>query len=397
MMRTSIILAVVMGLAACASPTEEGPADAGDPVDMQASGDRVDTGGEASDVSPAIDDDWGEVPEDDASELQSQLDLAVANLGLPGAAMSVVRGPGHEIWAGASGTADLAGDVSWNADRRFRIGSVTKTFTTALLLQLVEEEVVSLDDPLEAWVPGYYDGLGVTVRHLATNTSGIVSYNYVGSFDESKVWTPDELVEWAMQHEPELRFEPGSQWEYSNTNFVLIGLILEAATGEDYADLVDSRLLEPLGLQDTYVASSSDPHPDLAPCYDEEGDDVSASFDPSFGWAAGAIVSTPRDLARWAAALYGGDVLSPPMLSLMTTPAVDTGDGGIQYGMGAFIETDGTDTIYGHTGGIGGFMTYMYFHENESAAVIAMANVLGTDLRDLSAYGWSVVVGFQYP
>ena len=332
-----------------------------------------------------------------APSFQAQLDKAVQILELPGAAMSAVSVGDRTIWSGASGHEDLAKETAWSPQARFRIGSVTKTFTTALLLQLVGESVVSLDDPLETWVPGFYDGLGVTLRHLVTNTSGIVSYNYVGSFDDTRPWTPQDLVEWAVANEPSLRFAPGSKWEYSNTNFVLVGLVIEAATGLSFEEALDQRILGPLGLTETYLAGSGDSHPDLVPCYDAAGTNITGKADPSFGWAAGAIVSTPADMARWAGALYGGGFLAPDLLSLMLTPSITTEDRGVDYGMGTFIEDDGSNAIYGHTGGIGGYLTYMYFARNQKTAVVVMTNVLETDLRELSAYGWSVVMDFEYP
>jgi D-alanyl-D-alanine carboxypeptidase len=286
----------------------------------------------------------------------------------------------------------------WLAERSFRIGSVTKTFTAAVIFQLVEEGTLTLDDALEDWLPGYYDGVGVTLRHLLSNTSGIVSYNYVGSFDDSIPWTPEELVGWAVLNEPELRFEPGSQWEYSNTNFVFLGMIIEAATGGSYQDALDDRLLEPLGLTSTYVSPSGDTNPAIVDCYNESGDNLTNAADPSFGWAAGAIVSTPSDLARWGTALYGGDVLQPDSLTLMLTPTT-LNDGTLveNYGLGAFIERDAENAIFGHTGGIAGYMTYLYFWETDRIALVVMANEFGTNLRDLAGYGWSVPLDFEFP
>ena len=339
---------------------------------------------------------WGEFPDDDRDQLQSQLDLAVSNLGLPGAAIAVARVPERTMWVGASGNVAPDSTEAWDVDRLFRIGSVTKTFTTAIVLQLVSEGVVSLDDPLERWVPGYYDDQGVTVRHLVTNTSGIVSYNYVGEFDESREWTPEELVQWAVDHEPDVQFVPGSDFDYSNTNFVLLGMLIEAATEGTYADAVESRLLEPLGLAQTYVASAGDDNPRIVPAFDADGREMTDAADPSMGYSAGAIATTPGDLARWAAALYGGEVLTDEMLGSMTTPAVQVNPGE-QYGMGAFIEGEGAETTIGHSGGIGGYLTYMYYLESEATVVVVMTNVRDTDLRELAAYGWSVVLGVPYP
>jgi D-alanyl-D-alanine carboxypeptidase len=194
-----------------------------------------------------------------------------------------------------------------------------------------------------------------------------------------------------------LHFEPGSQWEYSNTNFVLLGLVIEAASNESYESLIETRLTVPLGLNDTYIAASGDSNLAIVDCYDRDGTNLTDTADPSFGWAAGAGVSTPADLARWTAALYGGDVLSDDALERMLTPT-ELSDGTlVESGLGAFVEIDGEDAIYGHTGGIAGYLTYMYFWQADRIALVAMTNTFDTNLRDLSAYGWSVPLGFVYP
>lgn len=337
---------------------------------------------------------WAPVDDATAAGMQGELDDAVGEMGLIGAAFGLAYADERQVWSGASGFARREDEERWTPERSFRIGSVTKTFTAAAIFQLAEAGSLSLDDLLEEWVPGYYDGLGVTLRHLMSNTSGIVSYNYVGSFDDTRPWTPDELVSWAVTHEPTLRFDPGSQWEYSNTNWVLLGLVIEAVTGRSYEAEMRERFLEPLGLHDTYVAASGDDHPGLVDCYDEAGTNITGVADPSFGWAAGAMVSTPSDLARWGAALYGGEVLGPESLAAMVTPfTLDDGSTVPEYGLGAFVEDDGTNAIYGHTGGIGGYMTYLYFWRNDRIALVVSVNQRGVNLRDLAGYGWTTPLG----
>jgi D-alanyl-D-alanine carboxypeptidase len=334
-----------------------------------------------------------EPPGDVSARFTSQTELAIVNLGLPGVAIAAANVTDGWVWSGTAGAVEPGGEP-WTPGHQFRIGSVTKTFTAAAVLLLVDEGRLSLDDSLERWVPGYYDNQGVTVRHLITNSSGIVSYNYVGSFDSTRAWTPVQLVEWAVQHGPTVQFEPGSTWEYSNTNFVLLGLVIEAVTGGTYEDFVTRRFVEPLDLRDTYVAGAGDDNANIVPSFDADGAPLWA--DPSMGWAAGSIVSTPGDLVRWGAALYGGQVLSHEMLDRMTQPTQVVSDGEL-YGMGAFIEGEGSERTVGHTGGIAGYLTYMYYLESESTVVVLMTNVLGTRLRELAAYPWSVVLGVEYP
>jgi D-alanyl-D-alanine carboxypeptidase len=237
------------------------------------------------------------------------------------------------------------------------------------------------------------------LRNLLGHTSGIVSYNYVGSFDMSKAWTPAELVQWAWDNEPNLQFEPGTKWEYSNTNFVLLGMVIEKATGETYADVLHERLFQPLAF-DMRLASSGDDSPALVRCYAGTPPvESSHSDNPSYGWSAGAIVSTPTDLARWTVALYGGELLVGSSLQSMTTPSgVTTGDQE-DFGLGTFIENDDGSgyTLVGHTGGIGGYTSYAYYLQQQNVALILMSNWRETDLRAASSHGWAAILGIPYP
>lgn len=339
---------------------------------------------------------WREVPAARAAIFQRELEEARAEQNLPGLAMAIAFRDSRELWVSATGLSNLDAQTAWVPSDESRIGSVTKTFTAARVFQLVEEGVLSLDDPLEKWVPRWYHG--VTLRQLLGHTSGIVSYNYVGSFDSARPWTPDELVQWAFDHEPTLRFTPGTRWEYSNTNYVLLGLVIEAATGHAYGDELRSRIFGPLGLDDTRLASSGDDDPRLVRSYTGTPPvDNSASADPSFGWAAGAVVSTPRDLATWTVALFGGELLSAESLGSMTTPSSVTTPDQEQYGLGAFIESDGEHTIVGHTGGIAGYASFAYYLDDPPAALIVLSNWEGTDLRAASSYGWAAILGIEYP
>jgi D-alanyl-D-alanine carboxypeptidase len=205
-------------------------------------------------------------------------------------------------------------------------------------------------------------------------------------------------VQWAVDHEPALRFEPGSAWEYSNTNFVLLGLVIEAVTGHTYEAELQTRLLEPLALSSTYLAVSGDANPAIVDSYSEQGVNLTGSADPSFGWSAGALVSTPEDLARWGVALYGGGVLSADSLEQMLTPvSLSDGTAVENYGLGAFVEVDGSAAIYGHTGGIEGYQTYLFYWAPDRIALVAMANRLEVNLRDLAGYGWSVPLNLPFP
>lgn len=324
--------------------------------------------------------------------LQAALVTARAEQDLPGLAMAVAYRDTRELWVSATGFSDLSTQTPWLPADESRIGSVTKTFTAAIIMQLAEQGVLSLKDHVESWVHGWYEG--PTLRQLLNHTSGIASYSSIESFDMSRAWTPAELVQWAFDHEPELRFPPGTQWEYSNTNYVLLGMVIEAATGDSYEEALRTRLFEPLRL-DMRLAGSGDDSPRLVRCYAQAPPvDASDAADPSFGWSAGAIVSTPVELARWIVALYGGELLSAASTAAMTTPNRVTAANEEKYGLGTIIEQDLYHglTRVGHGGGIGGYMTLAYYLQQRNVALIVMSNWAQADLSLAANHGWAAVL-----
>lgn len=345
-------------------------------------------------------DTWAPVAPELGNRLHGALEAARAEQDLPGLAMAIAYRDSREMWVCATGVSNVEAQTPWLATDESRIGSVTKVFTGAIVMQLSEEAVLSLDDPLETWIsawPGWHNG--PTLEHLLAHTSGIESYNYIGGFDKSVPWTPEALVQWAYDHSPTLMWTPGTAWYYSNTNFILLGMIIEAATGQSYADALQTSLFDPLGL-DMRLAVSGDDSSTLVRSYTPPPlRDNSHIEDPSSGWAAGAIVSTPADLARWTVALYGGELLSSNTLALMTTPSGVTTPNQEDYGLATFIENDGGDghVLVGHTGGISGYLTWAYYLEPEGVAVVVMSNRLETDLRAASTHALAAVLGIPYP
>ncbi|MFC4493324.1 serine hydrolase domain-containing protein [Streptomyces ovatisporus] len=307
------------------------------------------------------------------SATQEAMDAQVARGAAPGVLAQAEDGGG--VWNGASGTAErttlrppLAGD-------RFRIGSLTKPFIAAVVLQLEAEGKVDLDDPVERWLPGTlrgngHDGRRVTLRQLLGHTSGVYDFttdprtyrDYIGpGFLRNRYEAPEpaEQVRTAMAHPPS--FAPGTGWEYSNTNYVLIGMVVEEVTGRPYAREVERRITRPLGLDDTSLPgaspeipgphgrsystlSRSGPHP---PVHDV------TRLDPSQAGAAGEMISSTDDLIRFMRALLSGDVLPQRQLREMKS-TVSTGDGS-RYGLGLTVRRlpCGTE-VWGHEGTIQG-------------------------------------------
>jgi len=286
----------------------------------------------------------------------------------------------------------------------FRLASLTKQFTAASVLLLVEQKKLSLDDKLSKFYPDFPRGAEITILHLLNHTSGIRDY-----VDELLVQLPP--TQWAT---PELAkrlatvgfdFDPGTHWHYSNSGYFLLGQIVETISGQTFAQFTKARLFDPLGMADTSVDSEADVVRWRAAGYSRSKDApsgfVNAPFIPmSAVYAAGATRSTVRDLAKWNIALYGGKVLKPESFKLMTTqgrlndgrpanaaifrepgekprpPIPGFGDP-MGYTMGLHTGTLDGHAFMGHEGGIFGFSTIMENYRDDGFMLIILANTEG--------------------
>jgi D-alanyl-D-alanine carboxypeptidase len=307
----------------------------------------------------------GRQPEN--ARLQALLDELVET-GAPGVVALVDDGRGP-TWRGASGAAQLDPLVPLRPSARFRVGSITKTFVSVVVLQLVGEGRLGLNDSVERWLPGLVPGGdAINVRQLLNHTSGIFNYTDDPEFindlitDPLRTLTPEELVAVAIAYPP--LFEPGTSWSYSNTNYILAGLIIQAVTGRDVQGELQRRIFTPLGLGDTSFPVTD---PDIAG-YHAHGyflpgnpfipTDVPIDvtrLNPSGAWAAGAVISTADDLARFYEALLGGRLLRPALLrEMLTAVQVDPVFG---YGLGIYTMRTACGTVWGHDGGIPGYVS----------------------------------------
>lgn len=271
-------------------------------------------------------------------------------------------------WRGTAGVAELGTSRPVPPRGRFRIGSVTKSFVATVALQLVAEHRLGLDDPIERHLPGLVpDGARITVRHLLQHTSGLYDYTdrLLGGATvpdlvrmRYRTWSPRELLTYALGEPP--LFEPGSEWSYSNTNYIIVGLLIERITGRPYGAEVTRRIIRPLGLHQTEVPGSdpdiSGPHAHGYLPLRGDGGIVPVDitrYNPSVAWAAGEMLSSAADLNRFYGALVSGRLLPPPLLAQMQTTASTE-----SYGLGLLSVTlrSGT-TLWGHTGGIFGYET----------------------------------------
>ncbi|MFF3953796.1 serine hydrolase domain-containing protein [Streptomyces sp. NPDC001890] len=287
--------------------------------------------------------------------------------GTPAALASVMDRKGHTRTYTA-GVADLATGSKVPRDGQVRIGSNTKTFVAVVVLQLVAEGRIGLDASVDTYLPGLVrgegiDGRRITVRQLLQHTSGLPDYsNYLG--DDVRYYAPRELLATALRHPAD--FAPGTSWKYSNTNYVLAGLIVQKVTGRPLAEEIDRRVIKRLGLRHTYFPAPGDatirePHPHGY--YRESADaplrDIT-EIDPSWGWAAGQMISTDSDLDRFFTALLAGRLLPPPQLARMrsTVPAEATFGPGARYGLGLVSKPLPCGGLsWGHGGSFPGYET----------------------------------------
>jgi D-alanyl-D-alanine carboxypeptidase len=305
----------------------------------------------------------------DPNELQRLLDQVVA-AGAPGAA-ALVRDE-HGVQRAASGLADLRTGRPMRPGLNYRVASVTKPFVATVVLQLVAEGRLSLSDTVERWLPGILPyGDQVSIRQLLNNTSGVPEYLpepllalYESRQGRFRSWAPRELVALVADQPP--LFPPGTTYSYSNTNYVLAGLIVEAATGRTLGQELTRRIIRPLRLGDTFFPVNrpdipgrnahgySLPLGDQGPVLDGPLLDFTV-YNPSLAWAAGNLVSDLGDLTRFFRALLGGRLLSPGLLAEMTT-TVPIGQGA-GYGLGLLVLETPCGRLIGHDGGIPGFIT----------------------------------------
>ncbi|MGW4206413.1 serine hydrolase domain-containing protein [Lentzea sp. NPDC004789] len=298
----------------------------------------------------------------DRKIVQQALDQ-ITSTAAQGAQLRVTEG--RHGFTARSGTAELDSTRPVPVNGRFRAGSITKTFTTTVVLQLVGEGKVELDAPVDRYFPGLVDGR-ITVRQLMQHTSGLFNYtNAIGFSPQAfepiryRHWEPEEII--AISTSRPLQFEPGTKWEYNNTGFVILGQLIEKITKQPYERVVRQRILTPLHLNDTTSpgddADIHGPHAHSYGLVNGKATDTTR-FNPSVFWAVGDIVTTTRDLDTFYRALLGGKLLKPAQQGelLKTTPASP------EYGLGLFVQKApcGT-TIVGHTGSVPGFGSYAFY------------------------------------
>jgi D-alanyl-D-alanine carboxypeptidase len=282
---------------------------------------------------------------------------------------------GGRTWSGAVGVRDVKRGGRPSPSGHFRIGSVTKTFVATVVLQLVDEGKVRLDDPVDRHLPGLVPGR-VTVRQLLNHTSHLYDYMSEPGYSTNRwrgdarfrSYQPRELLKVAFAK----KLPDDGRWHYSNTNYVVLGLLVEKVTGRAYGEEVRRRVLRPLGLRHTVVpgdrAGLPSPH---AKGYEPMPRLVDATrMNPSLDWAAGEMISTTRDLERFMSALLSGKLTSAASLRAMRT-TVETG-AGFGYGLGLQAYTLPCGKVWGHSGELIGYLTFAFRSDSGTSLTLSL-------------------------
>jgi len=309
-----------------------------------------------------------------AARLDEAIAKAMDQAGVPGAIIGI-WGPDGD-YVRTPGVADQASGAPMNTDFFHRIGSQTKTFTVTGVLQLADEGKLGLDDPIAKFIDGVPEGDKITLRQLARMQSGLANYSDSAEFQQAlftdpfRSFTQQELLDWAFA-EP-MKFQPGEGFLYCNTNTILLGLVVEKVSGQSLPDYIVDHITTPLGMSHTSFPTTNafpDPHATGYTTQDpDNAEEAATDWNPSWAWAAGAMISTLDDMRIWAPALATGKLLTPEMqgqrLQTVTTPGMPATDG---YGVGLF----NLGGWIGHNGSLPGYQTVsVYLPEKQTSMVI---------------------------
>jgi D-alanyl-D-alanine carboxypeptidase len=332
--------------------------------------------------------------------LQAKLDEWHKAGSFPGATFGLVLANG-ESFGLAVGFSDRETKTAMMPTDRMLAGSVGKTFAAATALQLIKEGKIGLDDKVEKylgrepWFSRLPNAKDITVRQLMNHTSGLVRYEFKEQFTKDltanpeKVWKPAELVAYLLDEKPP--FEAGKGWDYSDTNYIVLGMIIEKVTGRKFYDEANRRLLKPLKLTNTIpqdgprlkgvvqgYAGPSNPFGGK----DAMIEDGKFVVNPQFEWTGGGYASTAQDLARWAKMIYEGKAFSPDLLpQVLDGVSAPMLGRETKYGLGVIIRKTPAGTSYGHSGFFPGYMTdIMYFPERKVAVAVQVNTSVGRSL-----------------
>ena len=312
-----------------------------------------------------------------AQRLDTAVDQAMTAAGVPGSIIGIWGPDGNYVRA--FGVADKTTRAPMKTDFYSRIGSVTKTFTVTGVLQLADQGKLGLDDPIAKYVDGVPQGDKITLRQLARMQSGLFNYSASPAFqqamfaDPRRPFTPQQLLNDAFARPNP--FPPGEGFEYCNTNTVLLGLVVEKVSGQPLHSYIHDQILAPLGMSDTsFPTTNAFPEPHAQGYTVQTADDKEAAatdWDPSWAWAAGAMISTLDDMRIWAPALATGKLLTPQMqaqrLQTVGQAGMPPQDG---YGLGIF----NLGGWIGHNGSLPGYQTVAVYLPQKQTTLVILTN-----------------------
>jgi CubicO group peptidase (beta-lactamase class C family) len=311
-----------------------------------------------------------------SARVDSIATAVLASTGVPSATVAVVT-HGQLAYAQAYGSAKLDPRVAATPDMRYGIGSISKQFTAATVLLLQQEGKLSLDDPVARYIPGLTRGNDVTIRQLLSHTSGYQDFwpqDYVPPAMEKSITPQGILDHWAKQP---LDFEPGTRWQYSNTNFEIAALIVEKVSGKPFYQFVRTRILDPLGISSAVDFDAKGPTSVEPVGYMRYGLGPlrpATSTGPGWMYGAGELAMTARDLAKWDIAMINQSLLEPESYRAMETAVLLKNGVSTDYGLGVDVDMSAGHRTVEHSGEVAGFTAENIVYPDDSAAVVVLTN-----------------------
>ena len=335
-------------------------------------------------------------PEPAAAHLKERLQAKFDELhkagNFPGGTAGIVLADGTSVSI-AVGVSDRTTKTPMKPTDRLLLGSVGKTYVSAVALQMIHAQQFSLEDTLDrffgkdTWFPRIANGSKITVRHLMTHTSGLVRYEFNPQFTKDlsanpdKVWSGEDRLAYLFDAKPP--FAPGEGWEYSDTNYIVLGMIIERVGKKTFYEQLKTRVLEPLKLNDT-VPADSRTVPGLVQGYAGEKNDFGGTdemikdgkfaVNPQFEWTGGGLAVTALDLAKWGKLLYEGKAFAPEMLPKLLEGVPARLGPEAKYGLGVIIRPSPLGVTYGHSGFMPGYQTELVYFPESKVSIAVQVN-----------------------
>lgn len=291
----------------------------------------------------------------------------------PGASLLLLK-QGEILYQGARGLADIEQKIAITTDTGFRIGSISKTFTAFLVMSLYENDELKLDDSILKYMPEFDDTWApITIHHLLTHQSGIFDYgnDKIVADQMPNVLENHHIIDYFVDH-PELEFQTGSQAQYSNTGYVLLGAIVERISGMALADYLQVKILSPLGMTDTYILDD----------YSAIRNPFALNFGTSlkmygrtdyFAYGGSSVVSTVNDMNRFMQGIMDNNIISKQAFDIMRTPFATDERNHLSYGYGLAVDPDGKDAFF-HNGKNDGYRSMMFINREHGSGTIILGN-----------------------